>query len=149
LRISASALPAIFTTLNGRTRSVLLLLTASAAAGCAWVLDHFDPARAHFYPPCVFHALTGLACPGCGGTRAMYQLLHGHLAMAWRYNPAMMLYLPVMLFGGIEVARSFLTGRDARPITLRPWLAWAIVASIVVWWIVRNTSLWPYRLASP
>ena len=76
----------------------------------------------------------------------MYQLLHGNIIMAWHYNPAMMLYLPVMLFGGTEMARSFLTGSEPRPITVRPWLAWAVLASIVVWWIVRNTPVWPYRL---
>lgn len=32
-----------------------------------------------YYPPCAFHMLTGLYCPGCGGTRAVRALMHGRL----------------------------------------------------------------------
>ena len=36
-----------------------------------------DPHQPGAYPACVLHALTGLYCPGCGGTRAAYDLVHG------------------------------------------------------------------------
>jgi Protein of unknown function (DUF2752) len=124
----------------------MLLGAALAGAAGAWLLYRFDPTKATFYPRCVFHALTGLDCPGCGSTRALYQLLHGHVAAAFRYNAAMMLYLPVILFGGADMARAFATGQPPRSITTSPSLAWAITASIVGWWIVRNSPLWPYRM---
>ena len=34
----------------------------------------------HILLPCIFHKLTGLYCPGCGGTRAVYWLLKGNVA---------------------------------------------------------------------
>ena len=37
--------------------------------------------------PCLFHLLTGLYCPGCGGTRALRALLAGDLALSLRYHP--------------------------------------------------------------
>jgi hypothetical protein len=37
------------------------------AAAASTVLFAFDPSRAEFYPPCPFHTLTGLYCPGCDG----------------------------------------------------------------------------------
>lgn len=37
--------------------------------------------------PCLFHLLTGLYCPGCGGTRALRALLAGNLALSFMYHP--------------------------------------------------------------
>jgi len=59
---------------------------ALTIAGVAAVLFFFNPATHHIYPVCQFHQLTGLNCPGCGGTRARYALLHGQPAAALRDN---------------------------------------------------------------
>ena len=37
-------------------------------------------------PECGFYSLTGIVCPGCGGTRAIKSLLYGHFSAAIRYN---------------------------------------------------------------
>lgn len=37
--------------------------------------------------PCLFHLKTGYYCPGCGGTRSVYYLTHGHLLKAAFYHP--------------------------------------------------------------
>ena len=50
-----------------------------AALGAGAVVFFFNPATHGFYPVCVFHQLTGLNCPGCGGTRSVYALLHGNI----------------------------------------------------------------------
>lgn len=39
------------------------------------------------FPPCIFHAITGFYCPGCGGTRAFSYLLQGQLPKAFFYHP--------------------------------------------------------------
>ncbi|MDE7061717.1 MAG: DUF2752 domain-containing protein [Lachnospiraceae bacterium] len=36
---------------------------------------------------CTLHTLTGLYCPGCGGTRAILFLLHGDLLRSFLYHP--------------------------------------------------------------
>lgn len=38
-------------------------------------------------PDCVFNKITGLYCPGCGGTRAVRALLHGHFLKSIWYHP--------------------------------------------------------------
>ena len=37
--------------------------------------------------PCMFHELTGLYCPGCGGTRALKALLCGQFETSFLYHP--------------------------------------------------------------
>lgn len=45
-------------------------------------------------PGCIFHRLTGISCPGCGGTRALIALIDGHPLAALHYN---WLWLPTAL----------------------------------------------------
>lgn len=57
-------------------------------------------------PPCVFHSLTGLYCPGCGGTRACRLLLSGHIFQSFWYHPGVVvaaaLYVWFMVSHTIE-----------------------------------------------
>lgn len=61
---------------------------------------------AYFQLPigCPFKAITGYPCPGCGGTRALIALLHGHIWEAIMINPLSVLLIlfavaaPVWLF---------------------------------------------------
>ncbi len=47
-------------------------------------------------PVCLFRALSGLPCPGCGLTRALVALLHGDLAAAFVYHPYSFVLLPLL-----------------------------------------------------
>lgn len=71
----------------------------SAFAVCAGlaVLCGFSPARYPIYPRCPFFALTHLLCPGCGGTRALYELLHLNLAGALHYNALITVLAPLAM----------------------------------------------------
>lgn len=57
--------------------------------------------------PCIFNRLTGLYCPGCGGTRAVLALLHGRLLQSIAYHPivayAAGVYFWYMLTHTIEI----------------------------------------------
>ena len=99
----------------------------------------------HLFPPCPLYAATGLYCPGCGSTRAVHHLLHGHLAAAFGYNPLMVVSLPLLAYA---VVREFVRGLPpARP--LPPWTVWAIFAVLVTFGIVRNLPGVAGRWAAP
>lgn len=57
-------------------------------------------------PPCIFHRFTGLYCPGCGGTRAVIALSHGHVFQSALDHPlvfyGVFLYLVYMVSNTIE-----------------------------------------------
>lgn len=46
--------------------------------------------------PCMMQKLTGLYCPGCGGTRAVRALLAGHPLQSFLYHP-FVLYAVVLM----------------------------------------------------
>ena len=51
---------------------------------------------------CSLNQLTGLYCPGCGGTRALESLLSLKIVDSLKYNPAIMLGLPIFLYYDIR-----------------------------------------------
>ena len=56
-----------------------------------------------FHMPCIFHLLTGLYCPGCGGTRAVKYLLQGDWKNSLIYHPFVLycvIAAPLMPFMG-------------------------------------------------
>lgn len=49
----------------------------------------------NFRIPCIFHEVTGLYCPGCGGTRAIIALAKLDIYQAIRYNILTVIAIPV------------------------------------------------------
>ena len=130
-------------------RHTFALGLATLGALAAGVLFFFDPAKCSFYPPCLWHALTGLACPGCGSTRALHQLLHGHLAAAFHLNPLLVLALPL---GFWLLARRFLgsaRGKAVSPVlTRQPW-PWVLMGVVILFGVARNLPFLPFACLSP
>ena len=121
-------------------RQQALLLTSLFAGACFVMLLYVaDPTTTRWYPPCPFHKLTGLDCPGCGSSRGLHSLLHGHFLAAMDYNllliPALLLLASAFLFK--------LTGHGGRLWT------WCGKPRIILWivclfWIVRNIPMSPF-----
>jgi hypothetical protein len=118
------------------------------AAAAGLVLFCFDPRQYHFYPVCFFHRTTGLLCPGCGALRAAHQLLHGHLAAAFRLNPMLVVSLPLLAWVG---ARYGLQRAQKRPVSfgLRPAWLWLALAAVLVVSLLRNLPGTPFALLRP
>ena len=121
------------------SRSVLTLGVPLALAAMALVvLRKFNPATAGFYPPCLFRALTGYLCPGCGTLRAIHQLLNGHFAAAFRLNPLMLLLLPYVGYAAASSALETAGAPRLPRVFIRPIYIWTLLAVIVAFWILRN-----------
>jgi len=133
-----------------RRGRVLALVTMGGMFAGAGYLFAFDPTEAPM-PKCVFHELTGLHCPGCGTTRALHALLHGHVIAALGFNPLFVLALPVMAVAVIRQGVMLLAGVQTRPLgsglsgsTIR-----LIAIVIVGFGVVRNFPWWPFTLLAP
>ena len=108
-----------------------------AGAGIGAVVFFFNPAAYPFYPVCQFHRLTGLNCPGCGGTRALYALVHGHFSTALRDNALVvggMLFLAAR--GGWFAAKRI--RRRATGDFFPAKFLWPLLVIVLVFGVLRN-----------
>lgn len=91
--------------------------------------------------PCLFQDLTGLYCPGCGGTRAVKALLKGDLLLSVLYHP-IVIYL---IFVAVLFAISYLIYRKTKNPKFRLYFdnkyAYIGIGIIVVNFVVKNYLL--------
>jgi len=94
--------------------------------------------------PCLSYVVFHVPCPGCGLTRSILALWHGHVVESLRLHPVGIVLFAVS-WGA--VLRS-ITPRKLRPLWrfadsyerwLREWRVWAVIVSAMV-------VLWAYRL---
>jgi len=120
-----------------KTSPGLIALVVAAVAAAGTVLFWFNPAQYRLYPFCFFHELTGLNCPGCGGTRALHQLLHGNVAAALRLNVLVVFLSPFLVWRGICVAVGKMRQRPTGRSSSSNWL-WALLALAAGFAVLRN-----------
>lgn len=121
-------------------------LILALVLGLAWKNGYF----LWIFPPdgCVLHNLTGYYCPGCGGTRAIHALLHGHIMRSFFYHP-IVVYTAVffgwfMLSQTIEKASR---GRFAIGMHYRDIYLWIALAIVLLNCLVKNLVLAVFGIA--
>jgi hypothetical protein len=124
-------------------RSSVLVIWSLIIAGAAY-LFFFEPGKTGFFPSCPFRLLTGFTCPGCGVTRALHQILHGHFYTAFTLNPLFLLAIPFLLFALLRYSAIVMRGGVPRPNALPAPFIYAIFFAILSFWIFRNTPFYPF-----
>lgn len=101
-------------------------------------------------PKCVFYALTGLYCPGCGSGRALYSILHGRILHALDYNPVFVLLLPLVIYLILQGYLKVVTGRAILPmIPLTLGQAQFYTLLTLIYWVIRNIPFSPFIWLAP
>lgn len=123
-----------------------LLLGILAAAALFFLLD---PGKHKIFPRCIFYSISGYYCPGCGSQRAIHNLLHLDLAGVVSNN---LLFLPAIL----AIVYHYLHPLLNRKLNWKlpnifylkdtPWIIFGI---IVVFWVLRNVSFYPFCVLAP
>ena len=124
-------------------RSTVIAIWSLLLAGSVYLFV-FEPGKSGFFPVCLFRLFTGLTCPGCGSTRAMHQILHGHFLTAFMLNPLFLVTIPFMLFAFVRYSVTVLRGGVPRQNALPAPYIYALFVVVVSFWIFRNTAYYPF-----
>lgn len=88
-------------------------------------------------PPCYIHHFTGLYCPGCGATRAVYALVNGDILLSLRQNAFLAVGIVIVLILYIQfVLRAF--GKKINTFINMQGFIWIMFALLIVYTILRN-----------
>ena len=95
---------------------------------------------------CSFHEITGLYCPGCGGTRATVMFFKGHIIKSFIFHPfvpyCMVLYIIYMIRGTIAV----LSRKDTYYMKFRMCYVYIAVAILLIQFVIKNYLLIVYGI---
>ena len=127
------------------------ILAAVALGG--WALLFFLPpgqAGTGFYPTCWLHETTGLYCGGCGATRCLAALAHGHILQALAYNALFVAFF-IPLYG-LALAHHLYFAITSKPLVrwarIPIWIYPILVVVLMLFVVARNLPYgWSRALA--
>lgn len=139
MSVDEAAYPRSGMGVRGLARPALLAAGAAVGAAYLYAVDPNVPGR---YPPCMFHLVSGLWCPGCGSGRALHAMLHLDFGTALARNPFAVLASIYIVWTFYRWAYRRVTGT---PLRLAPgWVITVVWVSIVAFWVLRNIPGWDW-----
>ena len=119
-------------------------LTCMGAAAGYTLISNPTEAGAGDPPTCLLKLTTGFDCPGCGGTRAAWYLLHGNLPAAARHHAVFVFAVPFLLYLYVAWAGRKLFGWRLPQLTLSPRVIGVFLAVWAAWSVLRNLPWAPF-----
>src|SRR5690554_3787295 len=93
---------------------------------------------------------TGFYCPGCGSQRAIHLLFHGDIIGAFRFNPLMVLTIPIMVYGLEITIANWIFGTSYRfMLFYSKVFIFGYFSLAILYWVLRNLPFYPFNLLSP
>ncbi len=127
-----------------------IALLVTLFGGFFLIYFSYNPSENSFFIPCPFHYITGFFCPGCGSQRAVHLLLHGDMVGAFRFNPLMVLTLPVLIYGmTITIANWIFETKYRLMLFYSNLFIYGYFGLAILYWILRNLPIYPFNLLAP
>lgn len=102
---------------------------------------HADPDAA---PTCIMKLTTGFDCPGCGGTRALWYVLHADLPAAARHHFLFVFSLPFLAYLFVAWAGNQAFGWRLPELRISPKVISGFMAAWLAFTVVRNLPWAPF-----
>ncbi|MBN2161970.1 MAG: DUF2752 domain-containing protein [Pontiellaceae bacterium] len=122
------------------------LIVVALIGAAAFFIWQKAPEQNRAIPHCPVFQLTGFHCSGCGSLRAVHSLLHGDFARAWTMNPLTVMLLPLI---AVLAAEELLLGRHRLTQQIRPAYLWILLATFIIFGIIRNLPFYPFTCLAP
>lgn len=95
-------------------------------------------------PSCILKLTTGLDCPGCGGTRAAWYLLHGDVSAAARHHLLFVFAVPFLIYLYVAWAVKSAFGKQLPQLRISPMALAVFMGAWLAFSILRNLPWAPF-----
>ncbi len=113
------------------------------AASYVWISNPADTGASDI-STCVIKLTTGLDCPGCGGTRAFFYLMHGNIPEAARHHAMAVFAAPFLVWLYLAWTIKFVWGRTLPVPKLSAKTIGVFLAAWAIFMVVRNLPFAPF-----
>ena len=129
-------------------RIKILIMSAPLALGAALTL-YLNLSDASYITlwPCLIFEFTGIACPGCGGTRAVCSILTLRFFDAVQYNLAV--FILFFYLAAVYAYCFYKVIRFNRFIKLKTPHIWFCGILLLAFAVFRNLPFYPWPIGSP
>ncbi len=90
---------------------------------------------------CIFQRAMHIYCPGCGGTRACFHMLHLHPVESFLYHPIIPFVVLILADYYIGAVITLIKHNGKRYYYLRDWFCYIALAIVLGNFIIRNVLL--------
>lgn len=139
--------PGRFTRLMARSprwlAPVAVLGCLAAATGYVTIANPTE-STADAPPTCLLKLTTGLDCPGCGGTRAFWYMIHGDLPAAARHHALFIFAVPFLVYVYVAWAGKRVFGKTLPSLRITPPMIGIFLAAWLGFSILRNLPWAPF-----
>ena len=132
-----------------RLRLFLLFGIPLTIIGGGVALFFLNPSEHLFFPKCALYMATGFSCPGCGSTRALYQLTHGDVLGALRLNPGLIGLIGLGLTDYVRYVLAVVRGNPFHTLFGRLKLLGGLLVVMLVYGVIRNLPWSPFINLAP
>jgi hypothetical protein len=115
----------------------------AGAASWVWVMNPTDTG-ANYASTCIIKMTTGLDCPGCGGTRAFFYLMHGNLPDAVRHHLMAVFAAPFLIWLYVAWTVRHISGRRIPAPRISAKAISIYLAAWMVFMVARNLPWAPF-----
>ena len=132
-----------------KPKHILIALAGIILLAMGSLYMFYDPSETALFPKCPFYWLTGLYCPGCGSQRAIFHILQGDILTGFQYNILLVLLALILVYQMIYYVLNTILKKKIRNWLYAPQLTNTILVTVILFWILRNVSLYPFSLLAP
>jgi hypothetical protein len=122
-----------------------LAVAGVCSAACAYVLwANPTDGGAGELPSCLVRLTTGYDCPGCGGTRAAWYLLHGDIGAAAQHHMIFVFAVPFLIYAYVAWAAGAIFNKRLPSMRLSFKALGFVLAAWAVFTVLRNLPFEPF-----